>query len=777
MNTLLKTGPYGTAHPETAPPQIGLSRPRPDAAAKITGAEKFTIDLPDKDDLRAGVKRAGIPHARLISIDTEKARALPGVAAVLTHKDIRGSNRQGVVRQDQPVLVDDRIRHCGDALALVVARDKAVLQKALSLITFEAETLPGVFSIEEALAEGAPILHPDHKTGNILMAGALTQGQGLDAFKDCAREVTISMTVPVQEHVCLETECGRAIFKDNRLFVTASTQSPFRDRHETAQALGLSQDRVQVAAPFLGGGFGGKDGITVQTLLGLAAMACPGKHVAMVWNREESFLASPKRHRANLSYRLGLLADGRFHALEARADFDTGPYDHLGGVVLALGLEHAGGPYVIPHTHIEGRAVYTNNPVGGAFRGFGVPQVTSAMEQAVDLAVQKLNLSPMEIRLKNCLNRGQKTPAGNTLARSTGIRECLGTVASHPLWQGVCAWSQKAPAHALRGTGLACAIHGMGYGPVVPDVAHAKLELTAEGRFRVYCGVPDMGQGNASTFLHIAGDLLCQPLDNLELVLPDTDQTLPCGSSTASRTTFTFAHALTRAAATLKERIVRRTADSLMVEDPEEFVLAPGELRHLTSGRAFPLAVVAGSMNPDERKVVSRYRAPTARDRVTHDEALAMHGIPHAIFSYTAHLARVEIDTLTGRVRVDRYLAATDCGRLINPALVEQQMHGAIVQGLGYALFEDFLTRDGHTQTRDLSTYIIPGALDMPPMELISVATQEQDGPFGMKGVGEVGIDAPLACVANAVADACGKRPAIWPLTRVRMLELLKGEP
>ncbi|WP_051957766.1 xanthine dehydrogenase family protein molybdopterin-binding subunit [Desulfobacter vibrioformis] len=777
MNTFLKTGPHGTAHPETAPPQIGLSQPRPDAAAKIRGTEKFTIDLPGKDDLWAGVKRAGIPHARLISIDTEKARALPGVAAVLTHQDIQGSNRQGVVRQDQPVLVDDRIRHCGDALALVVARDKTALGKALSLITFEAEVLPGIFSIEEALAEGAPVLHPDHETGNILLAGALTQGQGLDAFKACAWEVTISLTVPVQEHVCLETECGRAIFKDNRLFITASTQTPFRDRNETAQALGLSQDRVQVTAPFLGGGFGGKDGITVQTLLGLAALACPGKHVAMVWDREESFIASPKRHRANLSYRLGLLADGSFHALEARADFDTGPYDHLGGVVLALGLEHAGGPYAIPHTHIEGRAVYTNNPVGGAFRGFGVPQVTAAMEQVVDLAAKRVNLSPMEIRLKNCLTRGQKAPAGNTLARSTGIRECLAAVAAHPLWQGAGAWLKKAPAHTLRGCGLACAMHGMGFGPVVPDVAHAKLELTAQGRFRVYCGVSDMGQGNAATFLHIAGDLLCQPIDNIDLILPDTDQTLPCGSSSASRTTFTFAHALTRAAATLKERIVRRAADSLMVDDPEEFTLVPGELRHLTSGRAFPLAVMAGFMNPDERMAVSRYRAPTARDHVTDNKALKMHGVPHAIFSYTVHFARVEIDTLTGGIRVDRYLAATDCGRLINPALVEQQMHGAIAQGLGYALFEDFLTEGGQTLTRDLSTYIIPGALDLPPMELISVATREQDGPFGMKGVGEVGIDAPLACVANAVADACGKRPGTWPLTRVRMLALLKEKP
>jgi CO/xanthine dehydrogenase Mo-binding subunit len=493
----------------------------------------------------------------------------------------------------------------------------------------------------------------------------------------------------------------------------------------------------------------------------------------MVWNREESFLVSPKRHGATLFFRLGAKADGTFHALEARVDFDTGPYDHLGGVVLALGLEHAGGPYAIAHTQVTGRAVYTNNPLAGAFRGFGVPQVAAAIEQVVDLMAEKLKISPAAIRLKNCLARGMKAPAGTTLVHSTGIRACLEAVEDHPLWQGAREWTARAPAHTLRGVGLACAMHGMGYGPVVPDVAHAKLELTREGRFKVFCGVSDMGQGNGATFLQIAGDLLNQQTDNLELILPDTDRTLPCGSSTASRSTFTFAHALADAVACLGERIFKRAADSLMVLDPAEFVLVPGKLRHIISGKDYPLAFLAGLMSPSERTVVSRYRAPVAREAVTDDKALQMHGIPHTIFSYTVHLARVEVDTITGGILVDRYLAATDCGRLINPNLYEQQMHGAIAQGLGYALYEDYLTNEGQSLTRDLSTYIIPGAQDLPPMELISIATQEQAGPFGMKGVGEVGIDAPLACIANAVADACGKRPGQWPLTRSRMLNLL----
>jgi len=757
----------------SAPPEIGISAPRPDAFTKVRGQEKFTIDHPEKEDLWAGVKRAGIPHARLIRIHTDKALALAGVTAVLTHEDVRGSNRQGVIRQDQPVLVDDCIRHCGDAVALVVAEDKITLSRALDLISIEAEALPGIFSIEDALAEDASLVHPDHDTGNILLSGTLATGDGLDGFEACEVEAKLCLAVPVQEHVCLETECGRALFEKGKLAITASTQTPFRDRHETAQALGLSTEQVSVTAPFLGGGFGGKDGITVQSLLGLAALACPGRAVSMVWNREESFLASPKRHGAKLFFRLGAKRDGTFHALEAVVDFDTGPYDHLGGVVLALGLEHAGGPYAIPHTHVRGRAVYTNNPVAGAFRGFGVPQVAAAMEQVVDLLAQKLAMSPVELRLKNCLARGMKAPAGTTLIHSTGIRNCLEAVGNHPLWLEAGDWKARAPAHTLRGVGMACAMHGMGYGPVVPDVAHAKLELTREGVFKVYCGVSDMGQGNGATFLQIAGNLLNQPAASLELVLPDTDRTLPCGSSSASRSTFTFAHALADAAACLRERIFRRAADSLMILDSEEFALVPGGLRHIASGKDYSLAFLAGLMNEAERTAVSRYRSPVARDGVTQDKALQMHGIPHTIFSYTVHLARVTVDTITGGIRVDRYLAATDCGRLINPDLYEQQMHGAIAQGLGYGLFEEFITKRGKTVTKDLSTYIIPGAQDLPPMDLISVATREEAGPFGMKGVGEVGMDAPLACIANAVANACKKRPEKWPLTRVRMLDLL----
>jgi CO/xanthine dehydrogenase Mo-binding subunit len=754
-------------------PQVGQRRIREDARAKASGREKYAFDSEAAELLWAGVRRAGTPHARLLAVETTKARALPGVVAVFTHADIKGSNRQGVARKDQPVLVDDRIRHAGDACALVVAEDRESLKKALALIELEIEPLPALLSIAAALAEDAPRLHPDHPGGNILLEGRLETGRGAEAFADCEIIVEERFTVARQEHAYLETECGLALFDGEKLVITASTQTPFRDRAETAEALGLDPDRVRIIAPYCGGAFGGKDGITVQTLIGLAALELPGRPVKMVWEREESFQAGCKRHAAELHYRLGLDRSGNFQALEVAIDFDTGPYDHLGGVVLALGLEHAGGPYRIPHTRIAGRAVYTNNPTGGAFRGFGVPQVAAAMEQMVDLAARAANCDPLTIRRRNGLKRGDRNPLGVTLRTSTGLHECLDEIARHRWWQEAENWKQKAPAGKLRGVGMAAVMHGMGYGPTVPDVANAKLELDLQGSFLIYCGIVDMGQGNATTYLQIAGDRLNQDSSRLKLILPDTDRTLPSGSSSASRTTYTFGNALLGACAALQTRLRQRAADLLLEDAWQNCVLLPGVVRHLPSGREIPLARLAAAMSRDERTVSHRFRAPVNQDQPTADPALKLHGIPHLIFSYGAHLAGVEIDTLTGAIAVRRYFAATDCGALVNPELFEQQMQGGIAQGIGYALFEELKVDQGIVENPNFSTYILPTAVDLPKFECVAVNLPEASGPRGLKGVGEIAIDAPLPTIANAVADACSRRFRDFPLTAERLLTAL----
>jgi CO/xanthine dehydrogenase Mo-binding subunit len=756
-------------------PKIGKIMLRQDAFAKVTGQEKYAVDYYARGWLWAGVKRAGVSHALVKEIETRTAQALPGVMKVLTYKDVSGTNRQGVVRKDQPVLVKEKVRHCGDPIALVLAQDIETLKRALDLVTLRYEPLPAAFDPEEALKENAPIVQEENPQGNILLKGNLETSNVDLAFKECDAIVEASFKLPYQEHAYLETEGGYAVLKeDGILEMTVSTQTPFRDRSEVAEALGWDQEKIRIIVPYCGGAFGGKDGVSIQTLLGLAAIQCPNRPVKMWWSREESFLASSKRHPCHLYYRLGAKSNGTFHALTASITYDTGPYDHLGGVVMALGLEHAGGPYHIPNVRLQAWAVYTNNPIGGAFRGFGVPQVTAAMEQTIDMAAEKIGLSPLEVRLRNGVKKDDKNSLGMSLTGSVGLVECLVKVSEHPLWKQREEWKSHAGPFKKRGVGVASVMHGMGYGPIVPDYGNAKIELTEEGKFRIYSGVVDMGQGNATTYLQIAGHVLNQDPSHLELVLPDTARTLPSGSASASRTTYTFGNALIRAAHSLKHRLLERAVGLFMAKEMEEIELMPGSIRHIPTGKEILFSDLAKILGESERVAIHTFQAPVAKEFPTEDQTLRLHGIPHTIFSYGAHLACVEVDELTGEVEVKRYLAVSDCGKVINPQILEQQIQGGIAQGLGYALYEDFIVQNGEVQTKNLTTYIVPTSLDMPDLESIPVEMEEPTGPFGLKGAGEIAMDGPLPAVANAIADACGIRIFCSPMTGERILKALK---
>ncbi|AFM27430.1 xanthine dehydrogenase family protein molybdopterin-binding subunit [Desulfomonile tiedjei] len=758
------------------PLQIGASIPRQDAYSKVTGQEKFAADYYGENLVWAGVKRAGIAHGILRKIDCEKALHVPGVVCVLTHEHVSGTNRQGVVRKDQPVLVNDKVRHCGDAVALVLADSEEALKNSLALIQCTFDELPGVFDPEEAMKSGAPLIHDDIAQ-NVLLHGEIKTGSGVDAEKECDIILEACFATPHQEHAYLETEVGWACVEaDGKLKIVCSTQTPFRDRMEVAEALGLEFSGIRIVAPYAGGAFGGKDGVTVQTLLGLAALNAGGRPVKMHWNREESFISGTKRHSARMYYRLGAKADGTLHCLSVRLYYDTGPYDHLGGVVLTLGLEHSGGAYRIPHVYLRGWAVYTNNPIGGAFRGFGVPQVNAAMEQMMDTLAAKLNVDPLALRIKNALRRGDKTSVGKTLVCSTGLIDCLQTVSGHPLWKNRNAWKSEAPHFKRRGIGIAAVMQGSGYGPVVPDYANAKVELTVEGTFRVYCGVVDMGQGNASTNAQIAGSILGQNATSIEPVLPDTDRTLPSGSASASRCTYTFGNALIGAAEALRKRILQRAADLLMIPGIEEMVLVNGAVKHLTTGREIKLSQIAQFLNDSERISVHHFRAPVAQEDLGIAANLRLHGMPHTLFSFGAHLAAVEIDELTGILRIERYMCASDCGKVINPQIYAQQIHGGVGQGIGYAISEELNLKNGTILNPDLSTYLIPTTEDIPDIESHAVELYEPTGPFGLKGVGEVAVNGPLPAIANAVADACGVRIHESPLTAERILKALHSK-
>lgn len=756
------------------PYDIGSARPRLDALAKACGTERFSADIYPPDLLWAGAKRAGIPHGLIRRIDTAEARALPGVQAVLTRADVPGSNRQGIVHKDMPVLCGSKVRHAGDPVALVVAGDRDVLRRALDLVRVDIEPLPVAADMDAALAEDAPLVHAGHGS-NVLLTAEIRKGDAEAAFQDCDIVLEETFFTPAQAHAFLETENGVArLDEDGVLHLTVSTQAPFRDRFEIGHALGLEPWRIRVESPFLGGGFGGKDGATVQCLLGLAALKLPGRSIKMWWDREESFLAGYKRHAARMHYRLGAMRDGTLRALSCRLYYDTGAYAHLGGEIMELGMEHAAGPYRIGHMDCRGTCVYTNNPVAGAFRGFGVAQVSLAFEGMMDRLADRLGRDRLDLRRQNALRRGDRNCAGVTLTTSTGLEECLRTLGGHELWTARRAWKKAAPPFTRRGAGMAAVFNGMGYGRGLPDNAIAKIELAGDGCFVIYSGVPDMGQGNASTFAQIAGEMLCQDKARLRVVQPDTERAHPSGSASAGRTTYTYGKALIRACELMASRLARRAALMLMIDEADGFTLVPGAVRHLPTGKEVPLSLMAAMLPRDDRVCVAEYLMPVSREVPPTGKDFAL-GFPHLIFPFAAHLARIEIDETTGLVRVCDYLAVTDGGRVLNPLNFHQQIEGGVAQGLGFALMEGFGTHDGRVLTGDLSTYLVPTSLDLPDTLSLAVETLEHSGPFGMKGVGEVGMNGPLPAVASALSDALGAHVRRAPVTPETVLQLLNS--
>ncbi len=760
---------------EPIPLEIGKPEIRGDAAAKASGTERFAADYYPDNLVWAGAVRAGVASGRLVSVDAGAALDVPGVVKVLTASDVPGPNRHGIIHKDTPVLVDDRICHAGDAVALVLAETHEALKQALSLVRVEIENLPGVFDPEAAMAPDAPQLHASFPN-NILMAAEIRKGDALGSLAGCDVVVEEEFSTPVQAHGFLETENGTArVEEDGSISMTVSTQSPFRDRLEIGQALGIPFLSIRIASPSLGGGFGGKDGATVQCLLVVAALHADGRTVKMQWDREENMAAGYKRHACKLHYQLGAKADGTLHALKCKLVYDTGAYAHLGGEVMELGMEHAGGPYRIPHVLIEGNCVFTNNPVGGAMRAFGVCQATFAFESMMDLLAQKLGMDPLELRLRNALVDGDTNCAGMRLITSTGVHGCLEMLRDHSLWLEREEWKRQAPPGTMRGVGLASVFNAAGYGGKVRDAAIAKVELTTEGEILVHNAVTDMGQGNSSAFLQIAGHILGQDASQLKLRQPDTATAYPSGSSSAGRTTYTFGNALIKACEELKARLINRAGLILFIDNDRDLQLVPGKVIHPPSNRELSFQLLASYMPYEDRVCISQFVAPVCEEIPDTSKGFFV-GFPHVIFAYGAHLARIEVDLLTGQVRVCDYLAATDGGAVINPSMFDQQVQGGVAQGLGYALMEDLVTHEGVVRSNDFATYLIPGAMDLPDTVSCAYQGHEATGPFGMKGVGEVALNGPLPSIANAIDDACGIRLCHGPLTPERVLSALTNK-
>jgi len=745
---------------------IGHSYPRPDAVDKVTGAAKFTDDYVFPGMLYGATLRAGYPHARILSIDTSKATALPGVHAVLTHKDVPGRNRHGLVYHDWPVLCDDKVRYQGDAVAIVAADTPEIAAGALDLIEVEYEPLPVVASAEQAREPGAVIVHEGWgATGadggsNLLEHIKVRHGDIEQGFAEAEIIVEREYRTPTYDHLFMEPECSIGVpagyDEDHpKLTVYVGSQIPYADREQTAAALDLPDDQVRIVGTIIGGGFGGKEDIMAQIHAAMLARTTT-RPVKILYDRAESLLAHPKRHATVIRIKTGAKRDGTLVAVQAELTGDAGAYASLSTKVLKRATTHATGPYELPHATVDCYAMYTNNPPSGAFRGFGVTQSAFAVESNMDILAHELGMDPFELRRKNALRVGGTTATGQVLRESVGFLDCLDWVENRVKELVDAPMPNTQFAEPKFAWGLACAYKNTGFGGGAPDEAGAEVEVCPDGTAHVRASSADLGQGLTTVLAQIGAEVLGLPIEKVHVLLSDTDLTPDGGPTTASRQTFVTGNAARMAAQGIRERLSYVAAERWDVS-PESIRFEEEELR--TDGHAAPLSDVVEWLVDEghEPRLTYRYSAPATKP-------LGEGGDMHFAFGFGVQAAQVAVDEKTGKVQVLRIVAAADGGRALNPQAFLGQIEGGIVMGIGTALTEEFILEEGIPQTRRWKDYKTPLIGDMPEMDVHLAEHPTSTGPYGAKGIGELPSIPTAPAICNAINNAVGVRVQRLPV-------------
>jgi aldehyde oxidoreductase len=700
---------------------------------KALGLTTFGADVTPEGCVHLKVVRSTEAHARITAVQSARALAVPGVLAVLTARDIKGTNRTGPFQRDKPVLAEDRVRYVGDPVALVAATDPSAAEAGAREVQVSYENLPAATTSDQALAaEAAPL----HQSGNLLAEWHLHKGDADAGMAAAAVTAEGAFHTARQEHGYLEPEAGIAWMEHGRVVIRLSTQNPHEDQEQVAAALGLPPDRIRVIQAPTGGAFGGKTSYDLAALLALGATAL-ARPVKLVFSRSESLATTEKRHPFHMRIKVGADAGGRLTALEADLVADTGAYASYGKGVAERAATHISGPYEIPAMTVRSRSVYTNTVPAGAMRGYGAPQASFATESVMDMLADKLGLDPIEIRRRNVLRVGSTTATGQVLTSSVGAAATLEAVA--PKYEEARAWAaQPSPSGARRGVGIASVFFGISESGKRTD-SQIALRLTAEGTVQLLAGAADLGQGVYSVLRQITADTLHAPWEAIAVVTPDTDLMPSAGATEASRQTLVSGRAAEFAAQQLRARL---EALSLSC-DPS------------TDWRAYAQEAYRALVR-DGRPTIEVGRYETQNQPIDKTGR----GAPHEAYAFAAHVAQVEVDPGTGAIRVVRMVTAHDVGHPVNPRALEGQIEGGLLMGLGMAVFEDYAPG----RTMRFADYRMPRCTDLP--EIVNIILDEEcpDGPFGAKGVGEVPAVGPASAIANAVANATGTRPHRLPI-------------
>ena len=746
---------------------VGARLVRLDGLKKVDGREVFGADEIPAESLAVRAIRCPHHRAHFEFGDLEQfVDSHPGVELVLTARDVPGIDRYGVIPRfaDQPVFAHQEARYRGEAVAAVVGEPDALEALDPSAFPVKWEQLPAIQTLDEALAEGAELIHATREQ-NILVRGRVVCGDVDRALATADVVVEGEYETGFVEHAYIEPEAGFARRVADTIEIQACTQSPYMDRADIAKILGIEPEKVRIIPTAVGGGFGSKLDLSVQPFIALAAWKL-NRPVRMVYSRTESIVSTTKRHPAKMKLRAGATRDGRLTALDFAADFNTGAYSSWGPTVAGRVPVHASGPYRVLNYRALTRAVHTNIVPAGAFRGFGVPQAAIAQEQIYDELADRLQMDRLEFRILNALENNSRTVTGQVLGEGVGIRACF--EALRPNWKSArnraSEFNAREQGPLRRGVGVA----GMWYGcgnTSLPNPSTVRIGLKRDGRIALHQGAVDIGQGSNTIVTQICADALGAPITQFDLVPGDTAITPDCGKTSASRQTFVTGKAAHMAAGKLREEILKLAqackCASIQFGDAGVSVHENGTVESIPL-QGLPL---------DKHGYVITCDATFDPPITPLDEN--GQGTPYAVYGFGAHMAEIEVDIELGTVRVLKVTAAHDVGRAINPTLIEGQIEGGVAQGLGMALMEEFFPGKGE----NLHDYLIPSAGDVPPVESILIEDPSSIGPFGAKGIGEQAVIPTAPAILNAIHDAVGVRIHRVPATpdRVRAAILAKA--
>lgn len=766
---------------------IGENLPRVDAWEKVTGEAKYTDDLQFGPKLlHAKLKRSTISHGLIKKIDISKALALPGVKTVITGSEC--PYMMGLYLRDRSIYAIDRVRYVGEPIAGVVAISEKIAEEALDLIQVEYEDLPSVFDPVYGSTPEAPILHPN--LGNYLHADFIHPVPGTNisnhfkvrkgnveegfALSDFIIENTYE--VPHIQHSTLETHVAVAeVDTRGNITLWSSSQSPYAQRNLLAQAFGLPQSKIRVITPYLGGGFGSKAGVTIEACLIPLAMKLPGYPIKLRMSREEEFIGTFVRQALKAFVKMGVNKKGEILALEVKYYWSAGAYSEYGVNITRASGYSSSGPYEIPNVKSDAYCVYTNHPVGGPYRGFGMSEIHFAIESHMDEAANRINMNPVEFRLKNALKNGSKTLTGNRMP-PTGLSDCIRDVAKK-LELDIKSISDD-PVR-VRGKGIAA----MWKAPAMPPNAGSSvfLKFNEDGSLNILTSGMEIGQGFYTVLTQIASESLTIPPDKIKVMSPDTDRNPYEWQTVASRLTWSVGNALIDACEDIKKQVFSLVCKAWEVDYSSIYLSEGFVLTYQDLSKKAPLKdlVIYGVKMPDGKleggPIMGRGMfIPSDVSPVDPETGQGKKPVVH--FTTGAQAVEVEVDRETGMVKVLRAASAFDVGKAINPLQVKRQMEGGFVQGLSSALFEDLkFDLQGNPINPSFTDYKVATSLDIPSTIYSNfIEVPEQDGPYGARGIGEHPMVPTAAAIANAVYDAIGIRVRKLPINPEEVLELIK---